>query len=38
MRVGAGGTLGYLASDGLSTVSEALASTGNVTAQQLYAP
>lgn len=38
IRVGTGGTLSYLASDGLSSVSEALDSSGNVTAQQLYAP
>src|SRR5690349_1972976 len=38
IRVGTGGTLSYLASDGLSSMSEALDSTGIVTAQQLYAP
>ncbi|MEO7000640.1 MAG: hypothetical protein ABI068_02425 [Ktedonobacterales bacterium] len=32
------GTLNYLASDGLGSVSEALDGSGNVTAAQLYTP
>jgi hypothetical protein len=35
-RVGTGGTLSYLASDGLGSLTEALDSSGNVTFQQLY--
>lgn len=38
MRVGTGGTLSYLASDALGSVSAALDGSGAVTAAQLYAP
>ncbi len=36
VRVGTGGTLSYLASDGLGSLNEALDANGNVTFQQLY--
>ena len=36
--VDVGGTLSYLASDGLSSVSEALSASGTATSQQLFAP
>ena len=37
-RVGTGGPLSYLATDGQGTVSTSLDSAGNVTSQQLYTP
>lgn len=37
-RVGTSGTLSYLTSDRLGSVSEAMDGSGNVTAAQLYAP
>jgi RHS repeat-associated protein len=38
LRVGTGGALSYLASDGLGSTSEALDGSGTVTFQQLYLP